>query len=426
MREAGLKSRSVREEGVAPRSMESPCLAPRAPPGLIVENARTARLRHVCCWFSASDDLSAPREWNAVALLEEGRTSPSSALEARRCLSRSSRRSVATGAVHGDAPSWTWVPGIPARRRRARLGDRLPGLLPDPRGTARRPVLYALVPLASYLALVQLCALGAPFFWRAALAYLAIFHFVKQQAGWVALYRARALERGHLDRLIDMAAVYAATGYPLVFWHTHARQFDWFTRGDIVRLPAWLDRACFPLYVLALGSYVARGAYRAVSQGVYSPGKDLLIATTAMCWYVGIVRSNSDYAFTVMNVFIHGIPYIALIYFYGQSRARTTPWPGIASLLATIWVLAYVEELGWDRAVWGERAWLFGPSWDLGPAALYLVPLLAVPQVTHYVLDGFIWRRKTNPSLGLMFDRAEHRPELAAADARLRDKGLAA
>jgi hypothetical protein len=27
------------------------------------------------------------------------------------------------------------------------------------------------------------------------------------------------------------------------------------------------------------------------------------------------------------------------------------------------------------------------------------VPLLAVPQVTHYVLDGFIWRRKTNPEM---------------------------
>jgi hypothetical protein len=25
---------------------------------------------------------------------------------------------------------------------------------------------------------------------------------------------------------------------------------------------------------------------------------------------------------------------------------------------------------------------------------MWLVPLLALPQSTHYVLDGFIWRRK--------------------------------
>jgi hypothetical protein len=30
---------------------------------------------------------------------------------------------------------------------------------------------------------------------------------------------------------------------------------------------------------------------------------------------------------------------------------------------------------------------------------MWLVPLLALPQATHYVLDGFIWRRKSNPDV---------------------------
>ena len=42
---------------------------------------------------------------------------------------------------------------------------------------------------------------------------------------------------------------------------------------------------------------------------------------------------------------------------------------------------------------------------DLGSARLVLVPLLALPQITHYVLDGFIWRRKSNPGLGLIQDK---------------------
>jgi hypothetical protein len=28
-----------------------------------------------------------------------------------------------------------------------------------------------------------------------------------------------------------------------------------------------------------------------------------------------------------------------------------------------------------------------------------LVPLLALPQATHYVLDGWIWRRRDHPEL---------------------------
>ncbi len=68
--------------------------------------------------------------------------------------------------------------------------------------------------------------------------------------------------------------------------------------------------------------------------------------------------------------------------------------------LATLWAIAYLEELIWDRAIWHDRSWLFGASIDVGRAAMLLVPLLAVPQLTHYLLDGFLWRRRANPRLG--------------------------
>ena len=65
------------------------------------------------------------------------------------------------------------------------------------------------------------------------------------------------------------------------------------------------------------------------------------------------------------------------------------------------------RERGGDRAEAVEASVLgFGPVGaghvDLGAIALALVvPLLTVPQGTHYVLDGLIWRRgdtRTRPS----------------------------
>jgi hypothetical protein len=67
---------------------------------------------------------------------------------------------------------------------------------------------------------------------------------------------------------------------------------------------------------------------------------------------------------------------------------------------ASLWAIAYLEELVWDRAIWHDRAWLFGAGDGVGGAALIVVPLLAVPQLTHYVLDGFLWRRRANPRVG--------------------------
>jgi hypothetical protein len=64
-------------------------------------------------------------------------------------------------------------------------------------------------------------------------------------------------------------------------------------------------------------------------------------------------------------------------------------------------MLAWLEEWGWDRLLWHERPALF-PGADLapGPEALALiVPLLALPQATHYILDGWIWKARGNPGL---------------------------
>ena len=103
------------------------------------------------------------------------------------------------------------------------------------------------------------------------------------------------------------------------------------------------------------------------------------------------------------NVIIHGVPYMVLVYWYrciGPQKEPVRHAPRIAGFLGIVWMLAYLEEFLWDTGVWHERSWLFGRSWSWGEAEVYFVPLLAVPQITHYVLDGFIWRRSARRNLG--------------------------
>ena len=79
---------------------------------------------------------------------------------------------------------------------------------------------------------------------------------------------------------------------------------------------------------------------------------------------------------------------------------------GVVGFLATVVVLAFLEEALWDSLVWHDNPWLFG-SWDDDGLAstfplAWIVPLLALPQATHYVLDAVLWRRKdTGPSQAL-------------------------
>lgn len=311
------------------------------------------------------------------------------------------------GILDSDTPEWTWISAV-LLVDVAHVWSTSFRVYFDAEEFKRRVLLYTLVPIFSYAVGVALYSEGELTFWKV-LAIVAVFHFVRQQYGWVALYRAKLKEKSRLTWWIDAAAIYLATVYPLVFWMTSLpRNFNWFVENDFFNLPAIVEQILFPVYVLALVAYFAKSIYLYFARKFLNIGKDIVVATTAICWYVGIVALNSDYAFTVTNVIIHGVPYFALIYFYARQRRESAGkfYKSLSShwivFLATLWALAYVEEIFWQRGVWREREYLFGETWNLEEWKIYLVPLLAVPQLTHYILDGFIWKRKNNENFRLI------------------------
>jgi hypothetical protein len=139
-----------------------------------------------------------------------------------------------------------------------------------------------------------------------------------------------------------------------------------------------------------------------------SQGKFLIVLSTAATWFLGIVVFDSDYAFTVTNVFVHGIPYLGLVWFTSAARARARREAGGPPLAVDRWLasvplfllpllaVAFAEEWGWDRLVWHDHPRFFpGAAAEPGALAMVLlVPLLALPQATHYVLDAFLWKVK--------------------------------
>jgi hypothetical protein len=332
------------------------------------------------------------------------------------------------GVLHADTPDWAWIPAV-LLIDVAHVYSTGFRVYFDKQELQRRPWLYALVPVVGLMIGVALYSEGELVFWRS-LAYVAVFHFIRQQYGWVALYRAKANERGTFGKWLDTLTIYAATVYPLIYWHANLpRKFWWFVANDFSALPAVLAKIAAPVYWLLMSAYVAKSLYLWLVKKHINPGKDIVVVTTALCWYIGIVAYNSDYAFTVTNVIIHGVPYLALIYWYGRARLQqqlssaTDNLPsasggssikanattgvfrlfahGPALFLFLLWASAYFEEMIWDRGVWHDRDWFFGNGWEIGGLKIILVPLLALPQLTHYVLDGFVWRRKYNPDFTL-------------------------
>ena len=275
----------------------------------------------------------------------------------------------------------------------------------------RQRSLYIAIPLVCYIAGVLLYTTGGWLFWRV-LAYTAVFHFIRQQYGFMRLY-SRLEGAPAFSRMIDTITIYAAAIYPIIYWHfTPGRQFNWFLEGDFLQWNnPFILKICGWLYLAILTMYAAKEVYAASSGKTFNIPRNAIIIGTAVSWYFGIVYFNGDLVFTLLNVVSHGIPYMALIWFTarkdkptdhhpGDIKRLLLRWYGIGIFLAVILVGAWLEEGLWDRWVWdGEHLSIFKP-FALLPAIgsegllVWLVPLLALPQATHYVLDGFIWRRK--------------------------------
>ena len=278
----------------------------------------------------------------------------------------------------------------------------------DSEELARRRTLYIATPFLCWICGVVLYAQGSLVFWRV-LAYMAVYHFVRQQFGFMMLYKHRMGERDPLDKRLDTWVIYASMLYPLAFWHSTDREFQWFVLDDFFTLPSWVGSAAAWIHGTLLTLFVGRQIYLWWTRRFVNPGKIGVVLSTAAVWFVGIVFLNSDFAFTVTNVVAHGVPYMALVWLYGRRR-----WQGGGSWLETIHrpvygavfvgvlcLFGYLEEGLWDLLVWQEHGSLFaGASVFWESVSLSEALFLTIPQATHYVLDAWIWKFDgSNPGL---------------------------
>ncbi|PZF74850.1 hypothetical protein [Taibaiella soli] len=271
--------------------------------------------------------------------------------------------------------------------------------------------LMVLVPILCYLVGVLLHGIDGLLFWRV-LAYLAVFHFVRQQYGFMRLY-SRGEDLPRWSKQIDTLAIYSATIYPIIYWHCHPdRNFNWFVDGDfLLKGTATVSSFAAIVYYSILSIYFFKELFFISKKGSVNIPRNLLIIGTTVSWYFGIIYFNGDLAFTLLNVVAHGIPYMALIWTTGKKEELRQPknsYPsrmafvkkyGAVFFILSLVALAYLEEGLWDGLIWREHHTVFGifsalPSVDNHYLLALLVPLLALPQSTHYVLDAFIWRRK--------------------------------
>jgi hypothetical protein len=100
------------------------------------------------------------------------------------------------GFLNDESPDWTWISAV-LLIDVAHVWSTSFRVYFDAEEFKRRIWLYVLVPVFGYLIGVALYSESELTFWRV-LALLAVFHFVRQQFGWINLYRAKLKEESNI------------------------------------------------------------------------------------------------------------------------------------------------------------------------------------------------------------------------------------
>lgn len=291
-------------------------------------------------------------------------------------------------------------------------------------------------PLLAFTVLFLLAFLSVKLFWTV-MAYVALHHFIKQQYGFMALYRLRYKEKISKRFFKDKPVIFFSMLYPVFFWHLNGiRKFNWFVNGDFLHIDKLINflganESFFTavnttgniLYWAVMAGWLIEEIYRTHRQGLpIAYGKILLMMSTGVNWYLGIVFFNSDIAFSLTNVVAHGVPYMALVFFYvlrkkqlEEPELSISPFRvliQIAFMVLIVLLLAFGEEYFWDMFLNREKLGFFNEiirypfeelqsSW----AQALAFAALSMPQVAHYLIDGYIWRGgPKNPHLKKVFD----------------------
>jgi hypothetical protein len=263
----------------------------------------------------------------------------------------------------------------------------------------KRKKLYIRLPIFCFLISFLLYQLGSLLFWSF-LAYVAVFHFIRQQYGFMRLY---AKYEKKTFAWLDALIIYTATIYPMLFWFlSPKRNFNWFVDNEFLQLESPSLIVFFSwIYYGVMAFYFFRTIFIAFSKQYFNIPKNLIILGTILSWYFGIVYFNNDLIFTSLNVITHGIPYIALVYLNEISNKDEEDMgvlrifkntSGMFFYLFVLIIIAFSEEFLWEGLVWKEQISI--QIFNLDSWHFTIVPLLSVPQFTHYLLDGFIWKKR--------------------------------
>lgn len=249
---------------------------------------------------------------------------------------------------------------------------------------------YWIIPVLVFLGIFSWYFLRLPYL-LSALVYFTVYHNVRQYYGVCAWYQKLAGRRCRFSNFYSRALPLAA----FVAYHFRRDAWPGFQRGDEI----FLLRAYFEyyewvlvLYGLFIGSWLVFEFDLRFRQKIWEPARFLSLLSPAVTFGLVFLLGRNLLDVLAPMYCNHGIPYLALV---ALSLPRTMPSFYVTLKKAAAFTLVTAFVFGMSEAAFSETV-DFSLSYETLPSNVYLAILVAAaltPQLTHFILDAYIWKR---------------------------------
>lgn len=242
--------------------------------------------------------------------------------------------------------------------------------------------------------------------------FFAVYHFIKQQVWFILLYWSKEQNLDKIDRVMDKTIWWTITWFPMLYWFSNldTRNYIWFFDGEFIKLSESLFPFLWVVFILIVWFYILYEIFRVFTWKKVNFLKYFYIFITFFIWFNWIVWNNSLLIFAFWNILLHGLNYLGLTYLSTKNKIKSWNYrtfsfvsfflkAGFLWFFLILFIVAIFEEYLWDQffrqenlALWG---WFLANYIDKIPDFIYaiIIWLLALPQLTHYYLDWYIWRK---------------------------------
>lgn len=250
------------------------------------------------------------------------------------------------------------------------------------------------IPLLIYLTAFGLTYAGSQASFITILAYAAGIHFIRQEFGWMKI--ATRLDKAAPTWLnwIDKFTVYGMTIFPIVYFFRASNDGFWYQKGDIFLFPDTFSNIVIMFFWPTVIVFLVANLYHTFKTKVFNLTKFLVFINTFFGWYVAKVVVGNPYLAVWLVIFHHGLPYYLIIF---KTERVSQNLPILKSLEKLKYPAMYLSCAGFFL-IWYSFHW----EWDFISSMKKAAPILSAaiyasavtPQFTHFILDGFIWKRK--------------------------------